>query len=194
MSSPVTDNPTELENLNQPQEAKYVEVLGDIHFGAPKGKLVGICGHVGSGKSSLLLAALGQLRMTKGHILREGTCAYVSQQAWIVNGTFKENILFGEKFDAKRYYHTITICNLKEDLNVLPGGDDTEIGERGVNLSGGQKQRVALARAYYANRCARSVCVFFFSPRKVHIDIVLINMTNVSCNECLSFQGHLFPR
>ncbi|XP_070166360.1 ATP-binding cassette sub-family C member 5-like isoform X2 [Polyergus mexicanus] len=151
-TSLITNNSTELQNLNQPQEAKYVEVLGDIHFGAPKGKLVGICGHVGSGKSSLLLAALGQLRMTKGHILREGTCAYVSQQAWIVNGTFKENILFGEEFDAKRYYHTITICNLKEDLNMLPGGDDTEIGEKGVNLSGGQKQRVALARAYYANR------------------------------------------
>ncbi|GAB1862709.1 Sodium leak channel non-selective protein [Camponotus japonicus] len=150
--SSITDRSTELENLNQPQEAKYIEVLGDIHFGALKGKLVGICGHVGSGKSSLLLAALGQLRMTKGHILREGTCAYVSQQAWIVNGTFKENVLFGEEFDAKRYYHTITICNLKEDLNMLPGGDDTEIGERGVNLSGGQKQRVALARAYYANR------------------------------------------
>lgn len=175
MSSLITNNLTELENLNQPQEAKYVEVLSDIHFGAPKGKLVGICGHVGSGKSSLLLAALGQLRMTKGHILREGTCAYVSQQAWIVNGTFKENILFGEEFDAKRYYHTITICNLKEDLNMLPGGDDTEIGERGVNLSGGQKQRVALARAYYANRCARSVCCF----RKIHIDyIVLISLTN----------------
>ncbi|XP_011878652.1 PREDICTED: multidrug resistance-associated protein 5-like isoform X1 [Vollenhovia emeryi] len=150
---PAADNPLELESLNQPtQEAKYVEVLSDVHFGAPKGKLVGICGQVGSGKSSLLLAALGQLRITKGHILREGTCAYVSQQAWIVNGTFKENILFGEEFDAKRYYHTITICNLKEDLNMLPGGDDTEIGERGVNLSGGQKQRVALARAYYANR------------------------------------------
>lgn len=148
-----TDNPLELENLNQPmQEAKYVEVLSDVHFGAPKGKLVGICGHVGSGKSSLLLAALGQLKITKGHILREGTCAYVSQQAWIINGTFKENILFGEDFDAKRYYHTITICNLKEDLDMLPGGDDTEIGERGVNLSGGQKQRIALARAYYANR------------------------------------------
>lgn len=156
-SSLTTDRSTELENLNQPQEVKYIEVLGDIHFGALKGKLVGICGHVGSGKSSLLLAALGQLRMTKGHILREGTCAYVSQQAWIVNGTFKENVLFGEEFDAKRYYHTITICNLKEDMNMLPGGDDTEIGERGVNLSGGQKQRVALARAYYANRCAKSV-------------------------------------
>ncbi|KAL6256406.1 hypothetical protein P5V15_012519 [Pogonomyrmex californicus] len=152
-SPPVMDNPAELENLNQPtQEAKYVEVISDIHFGAPKGKLVGICGHVGSGKSSLLLAALGQLKITKGHISREGTCAYVSQQAWVVNGTFKENILFGEDFDAKRYYHTIMICNLKEDLNMLPGGDDTEIGERGINLSGGQKQRIALARAYYANR------------------------------------------
>lgn len=149
------------------QKAKYVEVLSDIHFGASKRKLVGICGHVGSGKSSLLLAALGQMRMTKGRILREGTCAYVSQQAWIVNDTFKENILFGEKFDVKRYYNTITICNLKEDLNMLPGGDETEIGERGVNLSGGQKQRIALARAYYANR------YIFFIP-------YLINCT--SCN------------
>ncbi|XP_014480641.1 PREDICTED: multidrug resistance-associated protein 5-like isoform X2 [Dinoponera quadriceps] len=150
---PPPNNPQELESLNQSaQEAKYFEVLNDIHFGAPKGKLVGICGHVGSGKSSLLLAALGQLRMTKGHILREGSCAYVSQQAWIMNGTFKENVLFGEEFDAKRYYHTITICNLKDDLNILPGGDETEIGERGINLSGGQRQRVALARAYYANR------------------------------------------
>lgn len=166
---PVTDNSPELKNLNEPtQEAKYVEVLTDVHFGAPKGKLVGICGHVGSGKSSLLLAALGQLKMTKGHILREGTCAYVSQQAWIVNGTFKENILFGEEFDAKRYYHTITICNLKEDLNMLSGGDDTEIGERGVNLSGGQKQRVALARAYYANRYAKS----FPFPFKKYIGCV----------------------
>jgi len=148
-----------------------------VHFGAPKGKLVGICGHVGSGKSSLLLAALGQLKMTKGHILREGSCAYVSQQAWIMNGTFKENILFGEEFDAKRYYHTITICNLKEDLNMLPGGDDTEIGERGINLSGGQKQRVALARAYYANRCANSFVSFLISTdhvAKSSIAIVVI--------------------
>lgn len=156
----------ELEGLNQPtQEAKYVEVLSDIHFGAPKGKLVGICGHVGSGKSSLLLAALGQLRMTKGQILREGTCAYVSQQAWVINGTVKENILFGENFDARRYYFTVTICDLKDDLNMLPGGDDTEIGERGINLSGGQKQRIALARAYYANRYENTFEILVFSTR-----------------------------
>lgn len=143
----------ELEKLNEPsQETQYTEVLSDIKFGAAKGRLIGICGQVGSGKSSLLLAALGQLKMINGHILREGSCAYVSQQAWIVNATFKENILFGNQFDAKRYYQALTVCSLKEDLNMLPGGDETEIGERGINLSGGQKQRVALARALYANR------------------------------------------
>lgn len=151
----VTDNEdkAELAYLNTAKEiTKYVEVLNDINFGAAKDGLIGICGHVGSGKSSLLLAALGQLKMTKGHILREGSCAYVSQQAWIVNATFKENILFGKEFDGKRYYEALTVCSLKEDLNMLPGGDETEIGERGINLSGGQKQRVALARALYASR------------------------------------------
>ncbi|XP_076163958.1 ATP-binding cassette sub-family C member 5-like isoform X3 [Ptiloglossa arizonensis] len=143
----------ELEKLNKPsKETQYVEVLVDIQFEAAVGALIGVCGQVGSGKSSLLLAALGQLKLTRGHISREGSCAYVSQQAWIVNATFKENILFGSEFDANRYYHALTVCNLKEDIDMLPGGDETEIGERGINLSGGQKQRVALARAFYANR------------------------------------------
>lgn len=147
------EDKVELEKLNQiSKENKYVEVLTEINIGAAKAGLIGICGQVGSGKSSLLLAALGQLKMTSGYISREGSCAYVSQQAWIVNATLKENILFGGQFDAKRYHQALTICNLKEDLNMLPGGDETEIGERGVNLSGGQKQRVALARALYANR------------------------------------------
>ncbi|CAL7952042.1 unnamed protein product [Xylocopa violacea] len=152
ISSYVKDK-VELKRLNEPtKETEYVEVLSDIKFGAAKGGLIGICGHVGSGKSSLLLAALGQLKMTNGHILREGSCAYVSQQPWIVNATFKENILFGNQLDTTRYYQALTVCSLKDDLNMLPGGDETEIGERGVNLSGGQKQRVALARAFYANR------------------------------------------
>ncbi|XP_047348437.1 ATP-binding cassette sub-family C member 5-like isoform X6 [Vespa velutina] len=145
-------NTTELEELKHPEENMYIQILTDITFGAPKGKLIGICGQVGSGKSSLLLAILGQLQIIKGQLSREGSCAYVSQQAWIVNATLKENILFGEQFDAKRYYQALTVCSLKDDLNMLPGGDETEIGERGINLSGGQKQRVALARAFYANR------------------------------------------
>ncbi|XP_033230959.1 multidrug resistance-associated protein 5-like isoform X3 [Belonocnema kinseyi] len=133
-------------------ENKRIEILSDVTFEAAKGHLIGICGHVGSGKSSLLLGGLGQLRMITGQTMRDGTCAYVGQQAWIINATFKENVIFGERFDPKRYYRALSICSLKEDINNLPSGDETEIGERGVTLSGGQKQRLALARAFYANR------------------------------------------
>ncbi|XP_043467235.1 multidrug resistance-associated protein 5-like isoform X1 [Leptopilina heterotoma] len=133
-------------------EKRRIEILSEITFEAGKRQLIGICGHVGSGKSSLLLASLGQLRMISGQAMRNGSCAYVGQQAWIINATFKENVIFGEIFDPKRYYRALSICSLKEDINMLPSGDETEIGERGVNLSGGQKQRLALARAFYANR------------------------------------------
>ncbi|XP_051169795.1 ATP-binding cassette sub-family C member 5-like isoform X2 [Leptopilina boulardi] len=133
-------------------EKRRVEILSDITFEAGKSQLIGICGHVGSGKSSLLLASLGQLRMISGQAMRNGSCAYVGQQAWIINATFKENVIFGEAFDPKRYYRALSICSLKDDINMLPSGDETEIGERGVNLSGGQKQRLALARAFYSNR------------------------------------------
>ncbi|XP_066602982.1 ATP-binding cassette sub-family C member 5-like isoform X3 [Prorops nasuta] len=146
------DHSNQDKSLNDSSSKNIAFTLHDITFEGFKGKLTGICGHVGSGKSSLLLAALGQMRMLKGRLMRDGTCAYVSQQAWIVNATFKENILFGEQFDATRYYQALTVCCLKEDINMLPAGDETEIGERGINLSGGQKQRVALARALYANR------------------------------------------
>ncbi|KAK0163812.1 hypothetical protein PV328_002505 [Microctonus aethiopoides] len=131
---------------------KRIEILSDIMFEAPKSKLIGICGHVGSGKSSLLKAALGHLRMTNGKVSRDGTCAYLSQQAWILNTTFRENILFGKPFDSQRYYSALQLCCLQEDLDLLPAADETEIGERGINVSGGQKQRIALARAYYADQ------------------------------------------
>ncbi|XP_011308333.1 multidrug resistance-associated protein 5 [Fopius arisanus] len=149
-SSKETD--PEDEALEIPLIPKRIDILSDITFEAAKKRLIGICGNVGSGKSSLLRAALGQLRITTGKLSRDGSCAYVSQQAWIINATFKENIIFGNGFDAQRYYAAINLCELQEDLEMLPAADDTEIGERGVNLSGGQKQRIALARAFYANR------------------------------------------
>ncbi|XP_069692470.1 ATP-binding cassette sub-family C member 5-like isoform X3 [Periplaneta americana] len=127
-------------------------ILENINFQAPKGQLIGVCGPVGAGKTSLLLAALGQLHLVTGQVTRDGSCAYVSQEPWILNATLRENILFGESFDSKRYYEAVYCCALSQDIHLLPGGDQTEIGERGVNLSGGQKQRVALARALYANR------------------------------------------
>ena len=79
----------------------------------------------------------------------QGSVAYVPQQAWIQNATLKDNVLFGKAFTSKRYAKTIHACALQTDLDILPGGDMTEIGEKGINLSGGQKQRVSLARAVY---------------------------------------------
>lgn len=80
-----------------------------------------------------------------------GDVAYVSQSAWIQTGTIRENILFGSTLDNERYQETLDKCSLTKDLELLPHGDLTEIGERGVNLSGGQKQRIQLARALYCN-------------------------------------------
>uniref|UniRef100_A0A8B9GBF2 Canalicular multispecific organic anion transporter 1 n=1 Tax=Amazona collaria TaxID=241587 RepID=A0A8B9GBF2_9PSIT len=81
----------------------------------------------------------------------QGSLAYVPQQAWIQNATLKDNILFGSELDEARYQQVIKACALLPDLELLPAGDQTEIGEKGINLSGGQKQRVSLARAVYSN-------------------------------------------
>lgn len=81
-----------------------------------------------------------------------GTLAYVSQTAWIQTGTIQENILFGCDMDHNKYQQVLENCSLLRDLKMLPFGDLTQIGERGVNLSGGQKQRIQLARALYQDR------------------------------------------
>merc|ERR1712166_794592 len=72
-----------------------------------------------------------------------------SQQAWIRNATVQDNILFGLPFNETLYNKVLEASALENDLKALAGGDDTEIGERGINLSGGQKARVSLARALY---------------------------------------------
>uniref|UniRef100_A0A8B9BLS7 ATP binding cassette subfamily C member 2 n=1 Tax=Anser brachyrhynchus TaxID=132585 RepID=A0A8B9BLS7_9AVES len=115
------------------------------------GSLVAVVGAVGSGKSSLVSAMLGEMENIKGHINIQGSLAYVPQQAWIQNATLKDNILFGSELDEERYQQVIKACALLPDLELLPAGDQTEIGEKGINLSGGQKQRVSLARAVYSN-------------------------------------------
>ncbi|KAM6952830.1 ATP-binding cassette sub-family C member 5 isoform 1-T1 [Lycodopsis pacificus] len=116
------------------------------------GSLVGICGGVGSGKSSFLSALLGQMTLLEGNVAVSGGFAYVAQQAWILNDSLKENILFGNEYDQDKYNAVLEACCLLPDLAELPYGDMTEIGERGANLSGGQRQRVSLARALYSER------------------------------------------
>ncbi|XP_064151703.1 multidrug resistance-associated protein 1 isoform X3 [Loxodonta africana] len=125
--------------------------LSGITFSVPEGALVAVVGQVGCGKSSLLSALLAEMDKVEGHVAIKGSVAYVPQQAWIQNDSLKENILFGRPLQERYYKAVIEACALLPDLEILPTGDRTEIGEKGVNLSGGQKQRVSLARAVYCN-------------------------------------------
>ncbi|GAV84898.1 ABC_tran domain-containing protein/ABC_membrane domain-containing protein [Cephalotus follicularis] len=133
------------------EEHSSKPTLRDINLEVKSGVKVAVCGEVGSGKSTLLAAILGEVPITQGDIQVFGRTAYVSQTAWIQTGTIQENILFGAAMDRQRYQGTLERCSLVKDLELLPYGDHTEIGERGVNLSGGQKQRIQLARALYQN-------------------------------------------
>ncbi|KAF8932761.1 hypothetical protein BGZ58_006839, partial [Dissophora ornata] len=123
--------------------------LENITLSVGNGYLVAVVGRVGQGKSSLLSAIIGEMYKSQGYVKTIGRIAYVPQQAWILNATLRENILFGKEFDHDRYYRILHACGLEPDVEMLPAGDSTEIGERGINLSGGQKQRVSLARAAY---------------------------------------------
>ncbi|XP_073063351.1 ABC transporter C family member 14 [Primulina eburnea] len=125
------------------------EVVKNLNLVIKKGELAAIVGTVGSGKSSLLAVILGEMNRLSGKIRVCGTTAYVSQTSWIQNGTIQENILFGLPMNKKRYQEAIRVCCLEKDLEMMEFGDETEIGERGINLSGGQKQRIQLARAVY---------------------------------------------
>ncbi|KAG0345643.1 Multidrug resistance-associated protein 1 [Podila humilis] len=130
-------------------EKNYGPTLTDINLSVARGNLTAVVGRVGQGKTSLLNAIIGDMYKRQGSVKVYGRMAYVAQQAWIINATLKENILFGNDFDQARYDHIVMACGLLPDIEMLPAGDLTEIGERGINLSGGQKQRVSLARAAY---------------------------------------------
>lgn len=148
-------------------------MLLDLALSFPEGELSLVCGKLGSGKTLLLLALLGEADVLAGQVVCprsppdalaqfagqlvspeewvvKGVCAYVPQTAWLRNASIKENILFNLPFDAERYQKTIEVCALVADFLILEDGDESEIGERGVNLSGGQKARVSLARAVYS--------------------------------------------
>lgn len=125
--------------------------LCNVNLQIPRGSLVAVVGPVGSGKSSLLQAMVGNMTMSQGEVIRGTNVSYASQTAWIQNATIRDNILFDTPMDEERYRRVIKACCLEQDLKLFPFGDQTEIGERGVNLSGGQKARLSLARSVYFN-------------------------------------------
>ncbi|XP_072588595.1 ATP-binding cassette sub-family C member 10 isoform X5 [Vulpes vulpes] len=125
------------------------------HLEVKKGVLVGIVGKVGCGKSSLLAAVAGELHRLRGRVAVWGLSkgfGLATQEPWIQFATIRDNILFGKTFDAQLYKEVIEACALTDDLHILPAGDQTEVGEKGVTLSGGQRARIALARAIYQEK------------------------------------------
>ncbi|KAF8949213.1 hypothetical protein BGZ47_008992 [Haplosporangium gracile] len=132
-----------------PEDIDRSPTLTDINLQITKGSLTAVVGRVGQGKTSLLSAMIGDMYKRQGSVRIRGQVTYAAQQAWILNATLKDNITFGQEFDQKKYDHVIYVSGLLPDIAMLPAGDHTEIGERGINLSGGQKQRVSLARAAY---------------------------------------------
>ncbi|XP_025100797.1 LOW QUALITY PROTEIN: canalicular multispecific organic anion transporter 2-like [Pomacea canaliculata] len=140
-----------IENGTFTWDKKEKPTLKDINLEVKEGQLVAVIGPVGAGKSSLISSLLGEMRRLEGHVAMKGTVAYVSQQAWIQNRSLKDGVIFDNKEDKKLYEKVIHACALKADLDMFAAGDQTEIGEKGINLSGGQKLRVTLARAVYYN-------------------------------------------
>lgn len=125
------------------------KILRNINLDVKKGELVAVIGSVGSGKTMLLNALLGELYKDEGRVRVKGEVAYVPQQAWIPNETFRDVILFGKPYNEDRYNSVIKSCHMERDVELLEAGHDTEIGARGINISGGQKQRLSIARAVY---------------------------------------------
>uniref|UniRef100_A0A8D0B2G1 Cystic fibrosis transmembrane conductance regulator n=1 Tax=Sander lucioperca TaxID=283035 RepID=A0A8D0B2G1_SANLU len=123
--------------------------LQNLSFTLNSSHLLAVIGPVGAGKSSLLSTILRELPHEKGVLTVKGQLTYAAQQPWVFPGTIRSNILFGKELDTQKYERVIRACALKRDMELLPDGDLTIIGDRGATLSGGQKARVNLARAVY---------------------------------------------
>ena len=143
------DNILEIKNAAFRAGASEVPQLKEINLEVRSGSLVAVVGQVGSGKSLLLQSILGEMDLTNEGTINvqsknEVKIAYVPQQAWIQNMTLKQNILFDQDFNQAQYDEVLDACALRPDLEMLTAGDNTEIGESGINLSGGQKQRISI--------------------------------------------------
>ena len=151
---PLTERLVESESGEMPQRDQKGQnaFLKDVNLKIRPGEFVAVVGRVGSGKTSLALAMMNEMYKIAGKVSKNGKISYLPQEAFLLNDTVRNNIIFGSslEFDQKLYDKAIKISELEQDLLQLPGGDLTQIGERGINLSGGQKQRIAVARAVYS--------------------------------------------
>ncbi|KAI9138244.1 P-loop containing nucleoside triphosphate hydrolase protein [Paraphysoderma sedebokerense] len=148
----VEETKNEIESVPLTETVKEkAPTLQNIDIEVKKGALVAVVGRVGCGKSSLLSGMVGEMKKLSGEVQLVGKVGYCPQQPWIQNATLKENILFGLPYDEVRYKNAVHYAALERDLQILPDGDQTEIGEKGINLSGGQKSRINVARAIYFN-------------------------------------------
>ncbi|KAI4736070.1 ABC multidrug transporter-like protein [Aureobasidium sp. EXF-12298] len=133
------------------EDSEHPFEIKGLNISIGRDELVAVIGSVGSGKTSILAALGGEMRRTSGEVTFGASRSYCPQYAWIQNATVKENITFGKPFDQDWYDEVVDACALRPDLDMLPNGDLTEIGERGITVSGGQKQRLNIARAIYFN-------------------------------------------
>ena len=148
-------SPTSMGSAGDEEEETPFQIRNiDLTIG--RNELIAIIGSVGSGKSSLLGALAGDMRRTAGSVTFGSNRAFCPQYAWIQNASVKQNIVFGREYDRRWYNEVVDACALRPDLEMLPSGDLTEIGERGITVSGGQKQRLNIAR--YVCWC---LCAFF---------------------------------
>lgn len=153
------------------EEDDHRYALRNVTIAFPEKELSVVSGKTGTGKSLLLAAILGEVDLLSGtinvpraphtrdrrdHLANAGNwilpnaVAFVAQIPWIENASIKDNILFGLPCDDIRYKKVVEVCALKKDLDMLPDGENTEIGANGINLSGGQRWRVTFARALYS--------------------------------------------
>jgi ATP-binding cassette, subfamily C (CFTR/MRP), member 1 len=161
-----TTGGVQLTSIVSPIHDADLLVLRNVSCSVKRGDMVAVVGTVGAGKTSLLSALLGQVTRITGSQLLRGNVAYVAQEHWIQNMTVKDNILFGSPMDAEKYNVVIAASQLRADLQALPAGDMTEIGERGINISGGQKARCSIARCLYAD----GVDVYMFDDPLAAVD------------------------
>lgn len=136
-----------IQSMTAKWDANSTLEIENLHIQSPS--FLGLVGPVGAGKSTLLSAILGEVSIASGEVVISGKMSYASQEPWVFEGTIRENIIFTELYDSNRYKEVVRVCGLEKDLDDLPHGDDTVVGERGITLSGGQKARVNLARAIY---------------------------------------------